>query len=76
MVGRRLASASWIRSIVMPTDTSATTLVPPRRSNTGTTARIEGPRVPVYSWVNGRPCGAVPRSPMNGRPICAGFGCE
>ena len=63
--------------MVMPTETSATTAaaVPPS-ANTGTTARIEGPSVPVYSWVNGRPAGAVPRSPMNGWPIWAGSGCE
>ena len=55
----------------MPTETSATTRPP---SKTGTTARIEGPSVPVYSWVNTGPCGAPPRSPTNGLPIWVGSG--
>ena len=36
----------------MPTDTIATTRSLPSAANTGTTARIEGPRVPVACWVN------------------------
>ncbi len=57
--------------MVMPTETRATTSSP---SRTGTTERIEGPRVPVNCWVNGSPSGAVPRSPTNGLPMLSGFG--
>jgi hypothetical protein len=57
----------------MPTETSATTSSP---SKTGTTARIEGPRLPANSWVKTSPSGAPPRSPSNGFPMLSGLGWE
>ena len=48
----------------------------PDAARTGTTARMDRPSVPVYSWVNGLPWGAPPRSPMNGSPMRAGSGWE
>ena len=49
-----LRSSRSIRSMVMPTETSATTS-PLASSRTGTTARIDGPSVPAYSWVKAWP---------------------
>ena len=75
MVSRSPRTSRSIEETRMPTDTSATT-GPSRPSgpNTGTTARIDGPSVPAYSWVNTSPSSARPRSPMNGLPMLAGSG--
>ena len=76
---RTLVAASFgrssrsMRSSVIPDETRATTSPP---SNTGTTARTERPRVPVYSCTNTSPPAARPRSPMNGSPIRSGSGWE
>jgi len=46
----RSRRSCWsIRETVIPTETRAATS--PRSSRTGTTERIDAPRVPVYSWV-------------------------
>ena len=58
----------------MPTETIATTRSLPSDANTGTTARIDAPRVPVACSVNTWPSGAPPTSPMNFLPISSGLG--
>ena len=47
---------------VIPTATSAITF--PAGSRTGTTARTDGPSVPLYASVNERPCTAGAMCPM------------
>ena len=58
----------------MPTETIATTRSLPSGANTGTTARIDGPSVPVDCWVNTWPSGAPPTSPTNFLPMLSGSG--
>ncbi len=73
MSSTSLRSCLSIEAIVMPTETMATT----RSSSgakTGTTARIEGPSLPVACSVNTWPSGAPPTSPMKVLPMLSGSG--
>ena len=71
---KSLRSCLSIEAMVMPTDTIATTRSLPSGANTGTTARIDGPRVPVACSVNTLPSGAPPTLPMNFLPMLSGSG--
>ena len=72
-VAIRPPSATWVFETVTPAATSAMTS--PASSSTGTTARTDGPSVPVYVSVNASPVSARSMLPRNSCPICSGSGC-
>ena len=72
-VAMRPPSATWVFDTVTPAATSAITS--PSSPNTGTTARTEGPSVPVYVSVNASPASARSMLPRNSSPIWSGSRC-
>src|SRR5690349_2137075 len=72
-VAMRPPRATWVFDTVTPAATSAITS--PASSSTGTTARTDGPSVPVYVSVKASPARARSMLPRNFWPIRAGSRC-